>query len=89
MPSRNIDSHETASASDSRRDSLRRLSSLASLQALNPFARRRSHNTENSLAASSSSNLSLASTLNNNAPQIHQMVRNPLSAIRCSPANDF
>ncbi|KAI7719109.1 hypothetical protein KC353_g3250 [Hortaea werneckii] len=42
MPSRNSDGSEAHP--ESRRTSLRRLSSLASLHALNPFARRRSNN---------------------------------------------
>ncbi|KAK5107859.1 hypothetical protein LTR62_000619 [Meristemomyces frigidus] len=57
------------SPGESLRTSMRRLSSIASFQALNPFARRRSDNhTLDSTAASSSSNLSLSSTTLN-APQ--------------------
>ncbi|RMY56168.1 hypothetical protein D0863_13073 [Hortaea werneckii] len=76
MPSRPSDGSEAAS--EPRRTSLRRLSSLASLHALNPFARRRSNNsnpqhphphsrqhntdhTDNSIATSSTSNLSASS----------------------------
>ena len=70
MPSRKSETSETHT--DSRRESLRRLSSLASLQALiNPFARRRSNQTDASTAASSTSNLSISSTAAN-APQIHK-----------------
>ncbi|KAI7463617.1 hypothetical protein KC351_g15813 [Hortaea werneckii] len=76
MPPRTSDGSEAAS--EPRRTSLRRLSSLASLHALNPFARRRSNNgnpqhghhhsrqhntdhTDNSVATSSTSNLSASS----------------------------
>ncbi|KAK3679139.1 hypothetical protein LTR78_000700 [Recurvomyces mirabilis] len=60
MPS--CQSSENAPA-DSRRSSMRRLSSIASFQALNPFSRRRSNNkTDTSTAGSSTSNLSLSST---------------------------
>ncbi|KAK4547551.1 hypothetical protein LTR36_000508 [Oleoguttula mirabilis] len=69
---------------DSRRDPLRRLSSLASLQALNPFARRRSHHIDSSTATSSTSNLSLSSTIVNNAPQTHQMSASSFSRLRPS-----
>ncbi|KAK3703687.1 hypothetical protein LTR37_014265 [Vermiconidia calcicola] len=63
MPSRKSGSSDAPS--ESRRTSLRRLSSIASFQTL--FNRRRSNNTEHA-AASSSSNLSLSSTIAN-APE--------------------
>ncbi|KAK3110954.1 hypothetical protein LTR53_014239 [Teratosphaeriaceae sp. CCFEE 6253] len=66
MPFRKSESSDAGS--DSQRRSLQRLSSMASFQALNPFARRRSNKTSESTANSSSSNLSLSSTANN-APQ--------------------
>ncbi|UJO19830.1 uncharacterized protein CLAFUR5_10006 [Fulvia fulva] len=69
MPSRKADSESSATKSDIRRTSLRRLSSIASLHSLNPFHRRRSNN--NTLAdtpATSTSNLSLISTVVN-APE--------------------
>jgi hypothetical protein len=64
MPSGKSESGE-APGSESRRSSLRRLSSIASFQALNPFSRRRSNATSDSTATSST--LSLASTANTNA----------------------
>ncbi|KAK3691319.1 hypothetical protein LTR37_018680 [Vermiconidia calcicola] len=64
MPSRKSGSSDAPS--ESRRTSLRRLSSIASFQTL--FNRRRSNNTEHAAAASSSSNLSLSSTIAN-APE--------------------
>ncbi|TKA28417.1 hypothetical protein B0A50_03884 [Salinomyces thailandicus] len=80
MPSRKSDSSDSHphSHADSRHTSLRRLSSIASLQVLNPFARRRSNQASNSTAASSNSNLSLPSSTNNlssstnNTPISHQ-----------------
>ena len=60
MPTRKSGSSETTTQSDSRRSSLRRLSSIASFQTL--FSRRRSNNATDHTAASSSSTLSLAST---------------------------
>ncbi|CAK3820542.1 Hypothetical predicted protein [Lecanosticta acicola] len=62
MPSRKSDSSETKA--ESRRTSLRRLGSIASLQTLNPFNRRRSNNTATDSPASTS-NLSLSSTAAN------------------------
>ena len=59
MPSRKSGSSE-ATLSDSRRTSLRRLSSIASFQ--NLFIRRRSNNATDQTANSSSSNLSVTST---------------------------
>jgi hypothetical protein len=61
MPSRKSESGD-GPPSSSRRSSMRRLSSIASFYALNPFHRRRSNNTDASTAASSTSNLSLASS---------------------------
>lgn len=65
MPSRKSDSSETKA--ESRRSSLRRLSSIASFHTLNPFTRRRSNNNVTS-TPSSASNASLSSTLAN-APE--------------------
>src|ERR1700744_4400954 len=64
MPSRKSGSSETAP--DSQRSSLRRLSSIASFQAL--FSRRRSNNVSDASVTASSSNLSLLSTIAN-APE--------------------
>lgn len=65
MPSRKNDSSDSQTAS--RRGSLRRLSSIASFQAL--FSRRRSNNVTDPTANSSSSNLSLSSSTIANAPE--------------------
>lgn len=62
MPSRKSDTTE-ASHTESHRSSLRRFSSIASFQALNPFNRRRSTNNDNTIV-SSSSTLSLSSSTN-------------------------
>ena len=64
MPSRRSDASDGPSAS--RRTSLRRLSSIASLQTF--FSRRKSHNTDDTLS-SSLSNLSLSSSTIVNPPQ--------------------
>ncbi|KAK0316345.1 hypothetical protein LTR01_000092 [Friedmanniomyces endolithicus] len=64
MPFRKSESSDAAS--DSKRKSLQRLSSIASFQALNPFTRRRSNNTTDTTTTNSStSNLSLSSTTAN------------------------
>ncbi|KAK0937232.1 hypothetical protein LTR29_011149 [Friedmanniomyces endolithicus] len=64
MPFRKSESSDAAS--DSKRKSLQRLSSIASFQALNPFTRRRSNNTTDTTTTNSStSNLSLSSTAAN------------------------
>ncbi|OQO10827.1 hypothetical protein B0A48_04128 [Cryoendolithus antarcticus] len=59
MPSRKSQSGEAPPTTDSRRSSMKRLSSTASLHALNPFHRRRSNNASDISHASSSSNVSL------------------------------
>ncbi|KAF2167005.1 hypothetical protein M409DRAFT_54224 [Zasmidium cellare ATCC 36951] len=59
MPSRKSDSSETKA--ESRRSSLRRLSSIASFHTLNPFTRRRSNNNVTGIS-SSTSNASLSSS---------------------------
>ncbi|KAK0925371.1 hypothetical protein LTR91_007988 [Friedmanniomyces endolithicus] len=64
MPFRKSESSDAAS--DSKRKSLQRLSSIASFQALNPFTRRRSNNTTDTTTTNSStSKLSLSSTTAN------------------------
>ena len=68
MPLRKGESSEASH--ESRRTSLRRLSSIASIQALNPFTKRRSNNATDSTVGSSTSNLSLSSTIN--SPQQQQ-----------------
>ncbi|KAK4570537.1 hypothetical protein LTR86_002617 [Recurvomyces mirabilis] len=71
MPSSKSDLNENAPP-DSIRSSMRRLSSIASFQALNPFSRRRSNNnTDTSTAGSSTSNLSLSSTTVNPPQPTH------------------
>ncbi|KAF7187842.1 hypothetical protein HII31_10742 [Pseudocercospora fuligena] len=68
MPSAKSRSSEaTQPDSGSRRSSLRRLSSIASFQTLNPFNRRRSNNVTDS--PSTASNLSLTSTIGNVPPR--------------------
>lgn len=62
MPSRKSDTTET-SQNESHRSSLRRFSSIASFQALNPFSRRRSTNNDSTIV-SSTSTLSLSSSTN-------------------------
>ncbi|KAK6439005.1 hypothetical protein LTR95_004791 [Oleoguttula sp. CCFEE 5521] len=59
MPSRKSQSSDIPPPTDSRRSSMKRLSSIASLHALNPFHRRRSNNASDTSHASSSSNVSL------------------------------
>lgn len=54
MPSRKSLSSDAAPSSDSRRASMKRLSSIASLAHLNPFNRRRSNNATDSTASCSS-----------------------------------
>ncbi len=80
MPSRKSGSSEITQ-SDSRRSSLRRLSSIASFQAL--FTKRRSNHATDSTVASSSSNLSLASTATNAAD-----LTSPLNASQQSLDDD-
>lgn len=69
MPARKSDSSDTKA--ESRRSSLRRLSSIASLHTLNPFARRRSGNTNLTGTPSSTSNASLSSSTLANPPESH------------------
>ncbi|OQO01356.1 hypothetical protein B0A48_12911 [Cryoendolithus antarcticus] len=59
MPSRKSQSSDVPPPTDSRRSSMKRLSSIASLHALNPFHRRRSNNASDISHASSSSDVSL------------------------------
>ena len=62
MPSRKSLSSDVAPSSDSRRTSMKRLSSIASLAHLNPFHRRRSNNASDSITSLCSDNsLSLPS----------------------------
>lgn len=70
MPSRKSQSNSSETASESRRESLRRLSSLTSLHLLNPFARRRSNNTADN-SPSTQSHASLSSSTIAEAPE-HQ-----------------
>jgi len=62
MPSRKSLSSDVAPSSESRRSSMKRLSSIASLAHLNPFHRRRSNNASDSIT-SLSSEVSLPSAL--------------------------
>nr|OQO30952.1 hypothetical protein B0A51_01757 [Rachicladosporium sp. CCFEE 5018] len=59
MPSRKSQSSDVPPTTDSRRSSMKRLSSIASLHALNPFHRRRSNKASDISHASSSSDVSL------------------------------
>ena len=77
MPTRKSGSSEAQP--DSRRTSLRRLSSIASFQTL--FTRRRSNNNTDRTAASSSSNLSLSSTAAN-APEPSKLVETCASKLQ-------
>jgi hypothetical protein len=63
MPSRKSLSSDVAPSSESRRSSMKRLSSIASLAHLNPFHRRRSNNASDSInSLSSDVSLPMAST---------------------------
>lgn len=72
MPSSKGQSNTSETATDSRRESLRRLSSLSSLHLLNPFARRRSNNN----AENSPSTASVSSTTIAEAPEHHKNYSN-------------